>query len=119
RVVNRVDKTLRAGVGRELRRLEATARRVGEAEHVFTELSDEELRAETDHFKERLAEGETLDDILVEAFAAVREAAHRTLGQRPYDVQIMGGTALHRGRIAEIDRKSTRLNSSHVSISYA
>ena len=101
-MVNLFDKILRAGEGRELRRLEAIARRVGEAENVFTELSDEELRAETDHFKERLAEGETLDDILVEAFAAVREAAHRTLGQRPYDVQIMGGTALHRGRIAEM-----------------
>ncbi|HJG53215.1 MAG TPA: hypothetical protein K8U89_14310, partial [Brachybacterium faecium] len=79
-MVNLFDKILRAGEGRELRRLEAIARRVGEAENVFTELSDEELRAETDHFKERLAEGETLDDILVEAFAAVREAAHRTLG---------------------------------------
>ncbi|MGO1422656.1 MAG: DEAD/DEAH box helicase, partial [Brachybacterium sp.] len=101
-MVNLFDKILRAGEGRELRRLEAIAQRVGEAEDVFTELTDDELRAETDHFKERLAEGETLDDIQVEAFAAVREAAHRTLGQRPYDVQIMGGAALHRGRIAEM-----------------
>jgi len=101
-VVNLFDKILRAGEGRELRRLEAIAQRVGEAEDVFTELTDDELRAETDHFKERLDDGESLDDIQVEAFAAVREAALRTLGQRPYDVQIMGGAALHRGRIAEM-----------------
>nr|WP_245349225.1 preprotein translocase subunit SecA [Brachybacterium fresconis] len=93
---------MRAGEGREVRRLEVIARKVGEAEDVFTELSDEELREESVHFSERLEDGETLDDIMVEAFAAVREAAHRTLGQRPYDVQIMGGAALHRGRIAEM-----------------
>nr|WP_245354784.1 preprotein translocase subunit SecA [Brachybacterium sacelli] len=93
---------MRAGEGREVRRLEVIARKVGETEDVFTELSDEELREETTHFKERLEEGESLDDIMVEAFAAVREAAHRTLGQRPYDVQVMGGAALHRGRIAEM-----------------
>ncbi|MGO1257598.1 MAG: preprotein translocase subunit SecA [Brachybacterium sp.] len=101
-MVNLFDKILRAGEGREVRRLEAIAQRVGEAGDVFSELSDDELRAETDHFKERLEDGETLDDVMVEAFAAVREAAHRTLGQRPYDVQIMGGAALHRGRIAEM-----------------
>ena len=77
-------------------------REVGEAEDVFTDLTDDELREETDRFKERLEDGETLDDVMVEAFAAVREAARRTLGQRPYDVQIMGGAALHRGRIAEM-----------------
>ena len=101
-MANLFDKILRAGEGREVRRLESIAKRVGEAEDVFSELSDDELRAETDHFKQRLEDGETLDDIQVEAFAAVREAAHRTLGQRPYDVQIMGGAALHRGRIAEM-----------------
>ena len=101
-MVNLFDKILRAGEGREVRRLETVAQRVGEAEDVFTELADDELRAETDHFKERLEDGETLDDVMVEAFAAVREAARRTLGQRPYDVQIMGGAALHRGRIAEM-----------------
>ncbi|GAA1485822.1 preprotein translocase subunit SecA [Brachybacterium fresconis] len=101
-MVNLFDKILRAGEGREVRRLEVIARKVGEAEDVFTELSDEELREESVHFSERLEDGETLDDIMVEAFAAVREAAHRTLGQRPYDVQIMGGAALHRGRIAEM-----------------
>ena len=101
-MANLFDKIMRAGEGREVRRLESIAKRVGEAEDVFSELSDDELRAETDHFKQRLEDGETLDDIQVEAFAAVREAAHRTLGQRPYDVQIMGGAALHRGRIAEM-----------------
>ena len=92
-MANLFDKILRAGEGREVRRLESIAKRVGEAEDVFSELSDDELRAETDHFKQRLEDGETLDDIQVEAFAAVREAAHRTLGQRPYDVQISGGAA--------------------------
>jgi preprotein translocase subunit SecA len=65
-------------------------------------LKDYELRARTDELRERLANGETLDDILVEAFATVREAAKRTLGQRHYDVQLMGGMVLHQGRIAEM-----------------
>src|SRR5699024_5249615 len=102
RVVNLFDKILRAGEGREVRRLETIARQVGEAGDVFAELSDEELQEEATRFQERLEDGESLDDILVEAFAAVREAAERTLGQRPYDVQVMGGAALHRGRIAEM-----------------
>ena len=101
-MANLFDKILRAGEGRERKRLETIARRVGEAEEIFEDLTDEELRAETENFKQRLDDGETLDDIQVEAFAAVREAARRTLGQRPYDVQIMGGAALHRGRIAEM-----------------
>ena len=65
-------------------------------------LSDEELAAKTPHFRERVANGETLDDILPEAFAVVREAAKRTLGQRHYDVQLIGGITLHRGEIAEM-----------------
>src|SRR5665811_1270874 len=65
-------------------------------------LTDAELRAKTDVFRERLAEGETLDDLLIESFAVVREAATRVLGQRPYDVQLMGGMALHFGWIAEM-----------------
>ncbi|MCW1805245.1 preprotein translocase subunit SecA [Brachybacterium squillarum] len=101
-MANLFDTILRAGEGRERRRLESIAQRVTAAGDVFTELSDEELREETSRFRERLADGETLDDIQVEAFAAVREAAERTLGQRPYDVQVMGGAALHRGRIAEM-----------------
>src|SRR5687768_18049111 len=65
-------------------------------------MSDEELRAQTDEFKRRLADGETLDDLMPEAFATVREAAKRVLGQRHYDVQVMGGAALHMGNIAEM-----------------
>src|SRR5690606_17787766 len=71
-------------------------------EDSFQEFSDEELREETDRFRARLAAGETLDDLLPEAFAAVREAARRTLGQRHFDVQLMGGAALHLGNIAEM-----------------
>src|ERR1700761_7320515 len=65
-------------------------------------MSDEELRAMTTEFRQRLDDGETLDDLLPEAFATVREAARRTLGQRAFDVQIMGGAALHLGNIAEM-----------------
>ena len=65
-------------------------------------LSDEELRARTEAFKKQLGEGATLDDILVPAFAAVREASKRTLGQRHFDVQLIGGMVLHEGRIAEM-----------------
>ncbi|MBR1915012.1 MAG: preprotein translocase subunit SecA [Alphaproteobacteria bacterium] len=68
----------------------------------FIKLSDEELKAKTDQFRDRLQKGETLDDILPEAFAAVREAAKRTLGQRHYDVQLVGGIVLHKGMIAEM-----------------
>jgi len=96
------EKILRAGEGRARRRLEAIAAQVNAFEEGFTDLSDEELKEETDRFKERLADGETLDDILVEAFAAVREASKRTLGLRHFDVQIMGGAALHQGNIAEM-----------------
>src|SRR5438309_5454854 len=65
-------------------------------------MTDAELREQTEEFRSRLAAGETLDDLLPEAFAAVREAAKRTLGQRHYDVQVMGGAALHLGNIAEM-----------------
>jgi len=81
-----------------LRRVEA----INALEPEFEPLSDEELRAKTDEFKARLAEGETLDDLLEEAFATVREAAKRSLGQRHYDVQLMGGMVLHDGKIAEM-----------------
>lgn len=96
------DKILRIGEGRVLRNLATIAEQVNKLEPSVEDLTDEELRAETDSFRERLAEGETLDDILPEAFAVVREAAKRTLGQRPYDVQIQGGAALHKGNIAEM-----------------
>ena len=97
-----LDKVLRAGEGKILRRLESIAKQVNALEPHFTAMSDEELKSMTPEFKSRLAEGETLDDLMPEAFAVVREAARRTLGQRHYDVQIMGGAALHLGNIAEM-----------------
>ena len=97
-----LDKVLRAGEGKTLRKLEAVARAVNAIEDDYVSLTDEELRDLTDEFKARYADGESLDDLMPEAFATVREAARRTLGQRHYDVQIMGGAALHMGNIAEM-----------------
>jgi preprotein translocase subunit SecA len=97
-----VEKLLRAGEGRILKKLDNLAAQVNAIEEDFEKLTDAELRAETDVFKKRLADGETLDDILPEAFAAVREASKRTLGKRHFDVQIMGGAALHMGNVAEM-----------------
>lgn len=97
-----LDKVLRMGEGRIVKKLSGLADQVNALEDSFTALSDAELREETDRFKARLADGETLDDLLPEAFAAVREAARRTLGQRHFDVQLMGGAALHLGNIAEM-----------------
>ena len=96
------EKLLRAGEGRMLRRLKAIADAVNSIEEHYTDLTDDELRELTEVFKQRYADGETLDDLLPEAFATVREAAKRVLGQRHYDVQIMGGAALHFGNIAEM-----------------
>ncbi len=95
-------KVLRAGEGKKLRRLAEIVPMINELEPEIEALSDGELRNKTDEFKARLADGEDLDDLLVEAFAVVREAAKRTIGQRPYDVQLMGGMALHFGWIAEM-----------------
>jgi len=75
---------------------------INDLEPSLEKLSDDELRSRTDHFRERIDQGETLDDLLVEAFATVREAAKRTLGQRHFDVQLMGGIILHRGMISEM-----------------
>ncbi|HLS48365.1 MAG TPA: DEAD/DEAH box helicase, partial [Actinomycetaceae bacterium] len=97
-----LSKILRMGEGRVLKQLDAVVAQVNTLEEDAQSLTDEELRARTDEFKERLDAGETLDDLLPEAFATVREAAVRTLGQRHFDVQIMGGAALHRGNIAEM-----------------
>jgi preprotein translocase subunit SecA len=97
-----LDKILRAGEGKIVRKLERLAQQVNALEDDIAALSDAELREETDKFKARYADGETLDDLLPEAFAVVREAARRTLGQRHYDVQLMGGAALHLGNIAEM-----------------
>ncbi|MEI7549945.1 MAG: preprotein translocase subunit SecA [Actinomycetes bacterium] len=97
-----LDRILRAGEGKTIRRLEKIAASVNSLEADFHAMSDEELRGMTAEFKTRLAAGEELDDILPEAFAVVREAATRTLGQRHYDVQLMGGATLHGGNIAEM-----------------
>jgi preprotein translocase subunit SecA len=97
-----VDSVLRAGEGRILRKLKRISEQINSIEEDFAKMSDAELRAETDLFKQRYADGETLDDLLPEVFGAVREAAWRTLGQRAFDVQLMGAAALHLGNIAEM-----------------
>jgi preprotein translocase subunit SecA len=96
------DKLLRAGEGKLVRKLEAIAAEVNALEPSYQALSDEELKGETVNLRERYSAGETLDELLAEAFAAVREASVRTLGLRHFDVQLMGGAALHQGNIAEM-----------------
>jgi preprotein translocase subunit SecA len=96
------DRIMRAGEGKILRDLSKVVDQVNSFEPAISPLSDAELRAKTDEFKSRFTAGESLDELLPEAFAVVREAAKRTLGQRHYDVQIMGGAAMHRGNIAEM-----------------
>ncbi len=97
-----INKLLRAGEGRVLAKLRNYVSAVNALEEDFKQLTDDELRGETAALRERYAAGETLDDLLPEAFAAVREASVRTLGMRHFDVQIMGGAALHLGNIAEM-----------------
>ncbi|POH64465.1 preprotein translocase subunit SecA, partial [Cryobacterium zongtaii] len=97
-----LEKVLRVGEGRILRRLESYAKAINALEDDFSTLSDEELKNETVQLRERYSGGESLDDLLPEAFAAVREASTRTLGLRHFDVQLMGGAALHLGNIAEM-----------------
>ncbi|HEY5360269.1 MAG TPA: preprotein translocase subunit SecA [Streptosporangiaceae bacterium] len=97
-----IDSVLRAGEGKTLRKLKRIADQVNSIEEDMAALSDAELRGLTDEFRQRYADGESLDDLMPEAFAAVREAARRTIGQRHFDVQIMGGAALHMGNIAEM-----------------
>ena len=97
-----IDKILRMGEGKILRQLEAVAKQVNALEPEYEAMSDAELQAMTTEFRERLDAGETLDDLMPDAFAVVREAARRVLGQRHFDVQIMGGAALHLGNIAEM-----------------
>jgi preprotein translocase subunit SecA len=100
--VSLIDKVLRIGEGKILRQLEAISKAVNAIEDDFVAMSDEELRGLTGEYKQRLADGESLDDLMPEAFATVREAAKRVLGQRHFDVQIQGGAALHLGNIAEM-----------------
>ncbi len=97
-----LDKLLRIGEGKILRQLEAVAKAVNAIEDEFVAMSDDELQAMTAELKARLEKGETLDELMPEAFATVREAARRVIGQRHFDVQIMGGAALHLGNIAEM-----------------
>ena len=87
---------------KEVKRLMPIVNKIESLSEEYKALSDAELQAKTPWFKERLANGETLDGILPEAFAALREAADRVLGLRPYQVQLIGGIVLHQGRIAEM-----------------
>ena len=97
-----LDKLLRIGEGKILRQLEGVAKAVNAIEDDFVAMSDAELQGMTEELRKRHADGESLDELMPEAFATVREAAKRVLGMRPFDVQIMGGAALHLGNIAEM-----------------
>src|SRR5579859_6251693 len=97
-----LEKVLRAGEGRRLKRLAEQAAYIGTLEPEYEKLSDEELAAKTVEFRQRIEKGESLDDLVFEAFAAVREAFKRTMGVRLFDVQLMGGIVLHEGDIAEM-----------------
>nr|WP_239459653.1 preprotein translocase subunit SecA [Bifidobacterium pullorum] len=101
-VVDIIDKALRMGEGHQLKKLENVAKAVNALEDEISALSDDELKAQTGKFKQRLDNGEKLDSLMPEAFATVREVSKRTLGQRHFDVQLMGGAALHWGNIAEM-----------------
>ncbi|MGA1112006.1 MAG: preprotein translocase subunit SecA, partial [Ilumatobacteraceae bacterium] len=97
-----LDRILRAGEGKKVKALAAVVPEVNALEPHIAALSDDELRGKTPEFKSRLARGEDLDDLMVEAFAVVRETSKRVIGQRHYDVQLMGGAALHAGWVAEM-----------------
>jgi len=97
-----LDRVLRAGEGKKVKALEGLVPEINALEVVTAALSDDALRGKTDEFRQRIANGESLDDLLVESFAVMREAGKRVLGQRHYDVQLMGGAALHFGWISEM-----------------
>src|SRR4029453_8390187 len=97
-----LEKVLRAGEGRRVKRLAEQAAYITSLESDFRKLSDDELRGKTDEFRQRHSNGEPLEDLLFEAFAAVREARLRESDQRMFDVQLMGGIVLHEGDIAEM-----------------
>jgi preprotein translocase subunit SecA len=101
-LANLLTKILRMGEGRKVKVLQQRVETVSALEPEIQKLSEADLREKTDEFRERLADGETLDDLLPEAFAVVREVSRRTLGMRPFDEQIMGGIVLHEGKIAEM-----------------
>jgi preprotein translocase subunit SecA len=97
-----LDRILRAGEGKKLKALEGLVPDINSEEAALVALSDDALRAKTAEFRQRIERGESLDDLLIESFAVVREAARRVIGQRHYDVQLMGGAALHFGWVAEM-----------------
>ena len=97
-----LDRVLRTGEGKRLRALQGLVPDINELEPTYEAMSDEELKAQTPAFRQRLEQGEDLDDLLLEAFAVTREASRRVLGQRHFDVQMMGGAALHFGWVAEM-----------------
>ncbi len=97
-----LDRILRAGEGRKFKAIAGLVPEVNALEPEIAALGDEALTAKTAEFRQRLANGEDLDDLLIEAFAVIREAAKRTIGQRHFDVQLMGGAALHFGWVAEM-----------------
>src|SRR3972149_2961542 len=101
-VLNLINKALRFGEGKKLKKLQEKVIAAASWESEITKLTDEQLKAKTPEFKERLQGGETLDDILPEAYAVVREVAKRTVSMRHFDVQLMGGVVLHEGKIAEM-----------------
>ncbi|WP_300768467.1 preprotein translocase subunit SecA [uncultured Bifidobacterium sp.] len=101
-MVDIVDKALRMGEGHQIKKLEAVAKAVNALEDEISSLTDDELKEQTGKFRQRLENGEKLDALMPEAFATVREVSKRTLGQRHFDVQLMGGAALHWGNIAEM-----------------
>jgi len=104
-----LSKLLRLGEGRMVKRLKGVSDYVNTLSDDIEKLTDAELRAKTDEFKKRVADGEALDDVLPEAFAVAREAAWRVLSQRHFDVQVMGGAALHFGNVAEMKTRSVPL----------
>jgi preprotein translocase subunit SecA len=101
-LANLLTKILKMGEGRKVKALQQRVEAVSALEPEMEKLRDSDLRAKTDEFRERLEGGETIDDLLPEAFAVVREVSRRTLGMRPFDVQVMGGIVLHEGKIAEM-----------------
>ena len=99
---NLFSRLMSKGADKQLKEFRKIADQVNDQEQTFHAMDDEELRSQTARFRERYDNGEPLDDLLPEAFAAMREASSRTLGMRHFDVQVIGGIALHRGMIAEM-----------------
>ena len=103
-----IDRALRLGEGRQFKEYEQRVASINRIEPEMELLEDSEIRSEADELRERAGNGESLEDLLPEAFALCREAARRRLGQRHFDVQLIGGMVLHDGAIAEIGRASCR-----------